>query len=172
MEKITKISPEICMIIMELDDHVIGSAIRAFIDSSHKPEGMAKVLCNMLEKKAQTANKRAKKQEWIFEQIIPVENSPYGDGRLHRLCLDYNKQNPNKYSADLYKEFLTYWTEPIQKGLHRGQERWAVLEVTWSVGGRLSLWSRNKKKFEAKPQKETKSDYLKNISKELDNLLK
>jgi hypothetical protein len=66
-----------------------------------------------------------------------INNSPYGDGRLHFLCVEFERANKGKYVPDFYKDFLEYWTAKIQKGAAIGKERWTD-EKTFSLGQRLS----------------------------------
>lgn len=78
------------------------------------------------------------KEEDIKEEENIIKNSPYGDGRLHFLCREYDKVNPNKYPPDFYKNFLEYWTEKIQKvGKDKGKELWTT-QKTFALGLRLN----------------------------------
>jgi len=77
------------------------------------------------------------KEEYIKEDKTIVENSPYGDGRLHFLCRDYEKKNPGKYSKEMYIHFLEYWTAPLQIGVHKGKENWSI-QKTFQLSSRLA----------------------------------
>jgi hypothetical protein len=66
-----------------------------------------------------------------------IENSPYGDGRLHLLCREHAKENPDKYSKEMYISFLEYWTAPVQTGPKKGKELWTT-EKTFQLSSRLS----------------------------------
>lgn len=66
-----------------------------------------------------------------------INNSPYGDGRLHFLCVEFERANKGKYEPDFYKDFLEYWTAKIQKGAAIGKERWTD-EKTFSLAQRLN----------------------------------
>lgn len=75
------------------------------------------------------------------------EHSPYGDGRLHKLCGEWDKANPGKYPADFFKDFLTYWTATVEQGSDRGKELWRT-QKTWSLAGRLNTsWNIFKKNY-------------------------
>lgn len=66
-----------------------------------------------------------------------IINSPYGDGRLHYLCVQYAKENIDKYPKEFYVEFLQYWTAPIQKGTKIGKELWRD-EKTFQIASRFN----------------------------------
>jgi len=66
-----------------------------------------------------------------------IQESPFGDGRLHFICKDYSNKNPDKYQKEFYIEFLQYWTAPIQKGPKKGVELWRD-EKTFQIASRLS----------------------------------
>jgi hypothetical protein len=66
-----------------------------------------------------------------------VKNSPYGDGELHQLCIDYNEANKGKYPKEFYESFLLHWTGIIQKGASKGRELWRD-EKTFVLAGRLA----------------------------------
>lgn len=72
------------------------------------------------------------------------EGSIYGDGELDYLCVEFYQKNPNKYTAEMYKEFLTYWTAPIINGSKKdlGKELWRT-HKTFQISGRLSTWHQN-----------------------------
>lgn len=69
------------------------------------------------------------------EEII--NESPFGDGRLHFICKDFSNNNPDKYTKEFYIEFLQYWTAPIQKGPKKGIELWRD-EKTFQIASRLA----------------------------------
>lgn len=71
------------------------------------------------------------------EPINIVINSPYGDGRLHFLCREYEKKNPGKYTKEMYIHFLEYWTAPLQIGVHKGKENWSI-QKTFQLSSRLA----------------------------------
>jgi hypothetical protein len=80
--------------------------------------------------------------------INKITNSPYGDGRLHFLCVEYDKENPGKYPKEFYVNFLQYWTAKIQKGVKIGKELWTD-EKAFAIGSRLATsykmtWDKNK----------------------------
>jgi DNA-binding transcriptional regulator YhcF (GntR family) len=66
-----------------------------------------------------------------------IPDSPYGDGRLHLLCREHAKENPGKYSKEMYIGFLEYWTAPVQTGPKKGKELWTT-EKTFQLSSRLS----------------------------------
>ncbi len=70
-------------------------------------------------------------------KVDKITNSPYGDGRLHFLCVEYAKENPNKYPKEFYIEFLGYWTAKIQKGVKINHELWTD-EKAFAIGSRLA----------------------------------
>jgi hypothetical protein len=73
-----------------------------------------------------------------IEQINKVTNSPYGDGHLHFLCLEFSKENKDKYPIEFYKNFLEYWTASVQKkGKDFGKELWKT-EKTFALPLRLN----------------------------------
>jgi hypothetical protein len=78
-----------------------------------------------------------------------IEGSPYGDGELHFLVNDFYKKNKEKYELAFYKDFLAYWTAPIQLGgAAKGKEQWRT-QKTFELIGRLStsyrlVWQKNK----------------------------
>jgi hypothetical protein len=109
-----------------------------------------------------------------FQKIEVVENSPYGDGELHFKCRKYEKENPGKYSVELYKEFLTYWTAKTQKGRSNGSELWRTRE-TFVLSLRLDTWAKNNEKSNNSIKsngRESKEDYLKRVGGELDDIFK
>jgi len=65
------------------------------------------------------------------------EGSPYGDGELHYLVIEFAKKNKEKYPKDFYYNFLEYWTGKIQFGSKKGFELWRT-EKTFTLGGRLA----------------------------------
>lgn len=67
-----------------------------------------------------------------------------GDGELHSMMSEFYHKNPNKYEAEMYQEFLRYWTAPIQKGAGKGKEKWRTMD-TFQVSGRLATWAKNYK---------------------------
>lgn len=73
----------------------------------------------------------------IKEKENKVNESPYGDGRLHFLCKEFDTKNSEKYPKEFYVEFLQYWTAPIQKGTKKGMELWRD-EKTFSLASRLA----------------------------------
>lgn len=97
----------------------------------------------------------SKKTEEISKEILPsvpvvseikkVINSPHGDGELHYLCRVHASENEKKYPADMYKEFLQYWTAIVTNGKlkkHNGKEKWRN-EETFVIELRLSTWFKN-----------------------------
>lgn len=83
----------------------------------------------------------------IRENETRVENSPYGDGRLHFMCKEFWSKNTTKYETEFYKSFLEYWTAPIQKGAKKGMELWRD-EKTFQLSSRLNTsynltWKKN-----------------------------
>lgn len=109
-----------------------------------------------------------------FQKIEVVENSPYGDGELHFKCRKYEKENPGKYSVELYKEFLTHWTAKTQKGRSNGSELWRTRE-TFVLSIRLATWAKNNEKSNNSIKsngRESKEDYLKRVGGELDDIFK
>lgn len=60
----------------------------------------------------------------------------YGDDELYNECLKYQKNNPDKYPNDMYKDFLEYWTSIIQTGKGKGKELWRE-QKTWRLSARL-----------------------------------
>jgi hypothetical protein len=103
-------------------------------------------------------NPQIKEKESKEEKNI-IENSPYGDGQLHFLCIEYDKKNPNKYPKEFYINFLEYWTAKIQKGVKIGKELWTD-EKAFAIGSRLATsykmtW--DKKKNTQQPQQFTKT---------------
>lgn len=75
------------------------------------------------------------KEEKESNNYIP--ESPYGDGRLHFLCREYAKQNPDKYTKEMYVHFLEYWTAPVLTGLKKGKELWYT-QKTFQLSSRLA----------------------------------
>lgn len=77
-----------------------------------------------------------------------IQYSKYGDGRLHFLALEWQKNNEGKYPDEFYDNFLDYWTAPIQGGAKKGKELWTD-QKTFSIGGRLNTsWTIFKKNYE------------------------
>ena len=69
--------------------------------------------------------------------LSPIINKQkYGDGELHRICIEFHKQNPLHYPIEFYESFLEYWTAPLQKGKKKGVEQWRE-ERTFQIGSRL-----------------------------------
>lgn len=165
MERKLLLNDDIQTIIKELTEAEVGAAIKAFLLET-PTEGMVKALCNMLKAKEKFQNTPQKVvKRWIFKDVQPIIESQFGDGRLHRMCIEYNIQHKDEIKAEVYKEFLTYWTAPVQSGLHAGKERW-VCEKTFSLGGRLATWIKNNKSW-SPAQKE---DYLKKTANDLNKL--
>lgn len=67
-----------------------------------------------------------------------------GDGELHSMMSEFYHKNIGKYEAEMYQEFLRYWTAPIQKGAGKGKEKWRTMD-TFQVSGRLATWAKNYK---------------------------
>lgn len=100
---------------------------------------------NKPKSESQVSYNTQSKEDNSKEEENKVNNSPYGDGRLHFLCKKHLEENPEKYSKAFYISFLEYWTAPIQKGNHIGKELWTQ-EKTFSLNSRLStsyrlIWS-------------------------------
>lgn len=98
-------------------------------------------------------NNNSKQDKEISKEILSSENnsipkkregSIYGDGELDYLCVEFYQKNPTKYPAEMYKDFLTYWTAPIINGSKKdkGKELWRT-HKTFQVSGRLSTWHQN-----------------------------
>lgn len=109
-------------------------------------------------------------------EIQKVKNSPYGDGELHMICINYDSENQGKYTAPEYKEFLAYWTATVQKGSYKGKELWRSKE-TFSLAGRLATWNKNNQKFNtngnsSSNSKQSKAEYLTSTAKGLDEILR
>jgi hypothetical protein len=162
-----ELGAEAIMLIKEMEPLEVGAAVKAFIskESTEATNGMARVLYNILSAKAA---KVPKPKKWIYADVPPIPNSPYGDGKLHRLCVAYNTKHPDKYKKETYKEFLAYWTSKVQSGLQAGRERW-VCEKTFEVGGRLATWEKNNKNWNAEG-KTKKEDYLQQTADKLNKL--
>lgn len=86
---------------------------------------------------SQVPDNTQSKEDNSKEEENKVNNSPYGDGRLHYLCVEYSKENPEKYPKEFYTNFLSYWTAIIQKGVKKGKELWTD-EKAFSIGSRLA----------------------------------
>jgi tRNA A37 N6-isopentenylltransferase MiaA len=167
MERKLLLNADIQEIIKELTDEEVGAAIKAFLLDT-PTQGMVKALANMLKAKEryQPAAKAAtNNKKWIYNNVQPILESPFGDGRLHRMCVEYHTQHQNKIDAEVYKEFLSYWTAAVQNGLNAGKERW-MCEKTFSLGGRLATWIKNNERW-TPAQKE---DYLKKTASDLNKL--
>ena len=96
-----------------------------------------------------------RKEDNNKEDKTIVENSPYGDGRLHYLCKKYSDENLDKYPKEFYVSFLQYWTAKIQKGTNIGKELWTD-EKAFAIGSRLATsykmtWDSNKGKVNNTP---------------------
>ena len=124
------------------------------------------------EKKKKEDSKKAEKYESIFFGEVK-SGSPYGDGRLHRLCGEWDRENPGKYPPAFYTDFLIYWTAPLEKGKDKGTELWRTMK-TWSLAGRLKTsWDIKKKNYangEYDPKSRDAGNYLRKISAELNYL--
>lgn len=123
-------------------------------------------------------NEKKEKRKIVEKiEIAKVNNSPFGDGELHMTCIVYDQDNKNKYTPEEYKEFLGYWTAPVQKGSYKGKELWRSKE-TFSLAGRLSTWNSNNQKFNKNGNsgnsnsKQSKADYLTSTAKGLDEILR
>lgn len=81
-----------------------------------------------------------------------------GDGELHSMMSEFYHKNPDKYEAEMYQEFLRYWTAPIQKGAGKGKEKWRTMD-TFQVSGRLATWAKNYKPKETKVNGKPKSEW-------------
>lgn len=94
--------------------------------------------------KKQFSNENLASNENTDYQKKVREGSIYGDGELDYLCVEFYQKNPNKYPAEMYKEFLTYWTAPIINGSKKdlGKELWRT-HKTFQIYGRLSTWHQN-----------------------------
>lgn len=81
-----------------------------------------------------------------------------GDGELHSMMSEFYHKNIGKYEAEMYQEFLRYWTAPIQKGAGKGKEKWRTMD-TFQVSGRLATWAKNYKPKELKVNGKAKSEW-------------
>lgn len=104
--------------------------------------------------------------------LIPLEavpNSPYGDGILHYRVREWSEANGKKYETQLYKDFLTYWTAPVQKGKDHGRELWKT-KLTFEIGQRLATWAKNEKQSNQNGNKANTNptEYLTKTSRELE----
>lgn len=103
---------------------------------------------------SEQSNQSPPKKEKAKKEIEPkkvwgeyVEGK--GDGELHSMMSEFYHKDPNKYEAEMYQEFLMYWTAPIQKGVGKGKEKWRAMD-TFQVSGRLATWAKNYKPKESK----------------------
>lgn len=98
-----------------------------------------------------------------------IPNSPYGDGILHHRAIEWSRANVNKYEAELFKDFLTYWTAPVQKGPDKGRELWKT-KLTFEIGQRLATWAKNEKQSNQNGNKTntTPADYLTKTARDLE----
>jgi len=87
--------------------------------------------------KQTTTTKECKELEEEKEDNNYIQDSPYGDGRLHFLCREHAKENPDRYSKEMYIGFLEYWTAPVQTGPKKDKELWTT-EKTFQLSSRLA----------------------------------
>jgi len=101
--------------------------------------------------------------------IAVVLDSPYGTGELHHRVREWARANPGKHEAEVFKDFLGYWTAPVQKGQDRGRELWKT-KLTFEIGLRLATWAKNEKQSNQNGNKTNTSpaDYLTNTARELE----
>lgn len=78
----------------------------------------------------------------------PVPSAPlsskkiYGDGVLQQQVRDYARSNLNQYPVDMYTEFLSHWTTPVQnseKPADIGKELWRTKTV-FTLAKKLENW--------------------------------
>jgi len=93
--------------------------------------------------------KEKEKRKESNKEKIPIVNKS-----LKELCNDFAKQNPNKYSKELYLEFVTYWTE---KNIKNSKERWQSQDF-FEVGTRLAKWFNNQKTEYAKTSQQPQTN--------------
>jgi hypothetical protein len=105
-------------------------------------------------------------------KLIPLEavaDSPYGDGTLHHRVREWAKANPGKHKAEVFKDFLNYWTATVEKGQDRGRELWKT-KLTFEIGQRLATWAKNEKQINQNGNKAntTPAEYLTKTARELE----
>ena len=165
MDRKLILNKDIQLIVQELSDEAVGAALRGFLFDS-PTEGMQRALCNMFKSKEKFEKKiMPTPSNWIYKEVNPMFSSPFGDGRLHRLCIEHHNLNKSEIKPETYREFLSYWTAPVQNGLKSGKERWTC-EKTFSLGNRIATWVKNNKAWGAKE----KEDYLQKTANDLNKL--
>jgi len=104
-------------------------------------------------------------------ELEVVENSKFGDGRLHFLCRNFYKENQTKYPASMYDEFMAYWVAIIENGKGKGKERWKS-EKTFSLESRLNTWNNisNKNNNSKNGKSNSKEEYLRKTANELNDI--
>lgn len=90
------------------------------------------------EKEKKVAAKKEKEQS--------IENSMWGNGVLHFKCIEYHRNNPEKYKPEFYDEFLAYWTTPLDNGMERWQDAKKKAKEFY-IPGRLATSFKLSKKF-------------------------
>lgn len=123
------------------------------------------------QEQANEANASPPKQKKVAEKVEVIPNSPYGSGELHFKTIQWQKVNANKYEIELFKDFLTHWTAPVQKGANKGRELWKTKE-TFEIGPRLATWAKNEANW-TKNEKQNSTNgnneaYLNKTSRELE----
>lgn len=124
------------------------------------------------EKKANFLKKNNEKAVMDGGSELPmpsIPNSPYGDGILHHRAIEWSRANVNKYEPELFKDFLTYWTAPVQKGRDKGREFWKT-KPTFEIGQRLATWAKNEKPSNQNGNKQNTNpaDYLAKTARDLE----
>jgi hypothetical protein len=103
--------------------------------------------------------------------IAVVKDSPYGTGELHHRVREWAKANPGKHEAEVFKDFLGYWTATVQKGRDRGRELWKT-KLTFEIGQRLATWAKNEKQSNQNGNKANTNptEYLTKTARELEEI--
>lgn len=167
MERKLIVNKDMQLIVQELSNEDVGAALRGWLFDA-PTEGMQRALCNMFKSKEKFEKKLPPSPTmWLYKEVQPIFESPFGDGRLHRMCIDYHTLHKSEIKPEVYKEFLSYWTAQVQNGLKSGKERWTC-EKTFSLGNRLATWVKNNKNWGAKE----KEDYLQKTANDLNKLFK
>ncbi|UHG93297.1 hypothetical protein [Spirosoma oryzicola] len=100
----------------------------------------------------------------IKKGLTPNSGAPPLEDRIEtfkQTVREYYKKNPGKYSDEMYKAFIAYWTEHNENGKRFRREK----EDTWSLPTRLAYWHENNQKRQFKSNATTQSANRKELTK-------
>lgn len=80
---------------------------------------------------------------------------------LRDLALDYYNANKKKYPKEMYRGFLTYWSEPNEHGTPLWY-RTKMKKGSFRIAGRLATWFKIQKNFDASKPKPREPEKLSN----------